>query len=177
MRRAIHPDFPDYFVRDDGLVERRTEGHHTHPGDVLKGRVLASGYRQFKLVRRDGKQAAIRANRLVCGAFHGAPRDSEMQAAHRNGRRLDDRPENLYWATPQQNKHDSIRHGTSVSGRRVRNQHGDAKLSPEAVAEIRATYTGARGDLIGLARKFGVGRTCIKNVLAGATWASEVPFE
>lgn len=171
MRKIIHPEFPDYFVLEDGTVERRNDGAHGRKaGSILSGRVLKSGYRQFKLCHRDGDQRLVRANRLVCEAFHGPPPTSVHQAAHKNGINLDNRESNLYWATPKENKQDSIRHGTYAHGGRASNQHGRAKLSEDKVIKIRANYSGTRGEIRRLAIEFGVGLTAIKNVLEGKTW-------
>lgn len=171
MRKVVHPDFPEYFVRDDGLVERRFDSRkYQKAGSVLYGRVLASGYRQFKLVGNDGKPYLVRDNRLVAIAFHGPAPTKTHQSAHKNGDRLDNRPENLYWATPKQNKRDAIRHGTAVHGEAVVNQHGPAKITREIVMDIRADYTGTRGEITQLARKYGVYPTCIQKILSGETW-------
>lgn len=172
MRKVIHPDFPEYFIRDDGLVERAVDSKkYQKAGEILAGRILKkSGYRQFKLVGADGKRRLIRANRLVCEAFHGSAPTPKHHAAHENGIRLDNRPDNLYWATPRQNKQDSFRHGTAVFGERVANQHGPAKITPEIVQDIRAEYTGAKGELLRFAARYGVVPTCIHKIVSGQTW-------
>lgn len=171
MHKVVHPEFPQYFVRADGFVERATDSlRASKAGDLLSGRVLASGYRQFKLRDRDGTARHVRANRLVSEAFHGPAPTPRHHSAHKNGDRLDNREENLYWATPRQNKRDAFRHGTAVFGPTVVNQHGPAKITVDAVLDIRADYTGARGELIMFAKRYGVGTTCIKNIVAGRTW-------
>jgi len=171
LKKVTHPEFPEYFIRSDGSVERAIDGkRNSKAGDILRGRVLTSGYRQFKLKRRDGTKAAVRANRLVCEAFHGSPPSPTHHAAHKNGIRLDNRKDNLYWATPLQNKRDSLVHGTAVFGETVINQHGPAKITRQIVMDIRAEYTGRRGEIIGFARRYGVQRTCIQNIVSGQTW-------
>jgi hypothetical protein len=172
MRKVIHPGFPNYFIRDDGLVERRVDGRrHQKAGLVLYGRVLASGYRQFNLRDGNGCKRLVRGNRLVCEAFHGPAPTSDHHAAHRNGVRLDNVPPNLYWATATENKRDSIMHGTAVRGERTVNQHGPAKLTESAIHSIRAEYTGTRGDLVRIAAMFGVYPSCIHKIVSGQTWA------
>ena len=171
MRKVRHPRFPQYLIREDGLVERAVDGKKYHKaGDILRGRILASGYRQFTLRDANCARCQVRANRLVCEAFHGLAPLLGHHAAHRNGKRLDDRPANLYWATPAENKSDSVRHGTSVQGMAVVNQHGRAKFTDEDIILIRAAYTGARGDLVRLAREHGVYPTCIQKIVTGQTW-------
>ena len=171
MRKVIHPKFPDYFVRSDGSVERRFDNQkYRKAGDILAGRILQSGYRQYNLRDRDGGPRLIRANRLVCEAFYGPAPSGKSHAAHRNGVRLDNRVENLYWASVQENIDDQVRHGTKARGIRISNQHGPAKISDDDVRVIRASYSGVRGDLVRLARQFGVYPTCIQKIVARTTW-------
>lgn len=51
-------------------------------------------------------------HRLVCEAFHGPAPADKPWALHRNGDHRDNRAENLYWGSPQDNVDDMIRHGT-----------------------------------------------------------------
>lgn len=56
MRKKQHQEFPEYLVRSDGFVERRVDScRYQKAGDILKGRILESGYRQFKLCHADGR--------------------------------------------------------------------------------------------------------------------------
>ena len=55
-------------------------------------------------------------------------------------------------------------------GERVANQHGKAKLNQIAVSAILEKYRGEKGDLVRLAKEFGVGPTCIQKVVSGVTW-------
>ena len=170
--RAQHPAFPDYWVHSDGSISRAVDSRkYNKAGFSFVGRILKSGYRQTKLIDRAGLQKFVRVNRLVCEAFHGPAPTDQHQAAHKNGVRADNRAENLYWATPKENKADSIRHGTSVRGVTARNQHGSAKLTPETVVEIRQSYFGRRGDLVALSRKFGTCTGNIYRVVKGESWA------
>lgn len=165
--KVIHQLFPDYLIGEDGTVERRVDSrHYQKAGRIIRGRVLRSGYRQFNLVGMDGRKHLVRGNRLVCEAYHGPPPTAAHHAAHKDGDRLNDTPENLYWATPKENKADSIRHGTATRGERVANR----KLTDEAVRIIRATYTGRKGELVSLAKRFGVVSTCIQKVVTRQTW-------
>lgn len=172
MRKRKHQTYPDYFVREDGLVERAVDSkRYQKAGDLVMGRVLASGYRQFKLVDAEGAKRMVRANRLVCEVFHGPAPSPRHQAAHKDGVRLNNCADNLYWATPMENKMDSIRHGTSVRGETCANQHGPAKLTAADVLSMRAAYSGKRGELVRFADKHGVHPTCVRKAIFGETWA------
>jgi uncharacterized protein YjcR len=48
--------------------------------------------------------------------------------------------------------------------------HHSAKLTAATVREIRADYTGTRGEVKALAEKYGVRRTTISSILARRTW-------
>lgn len=100
-------------------------------------------------------------HRLVLEAFAG-PCPQGMEACHNNGIRSDNRwPTNLRWDTPKRNHMDKLRHGTQRRGER----QGNAKLTADAVATIRASRTSK--DLAGL---FGVTTKTIKSVRRRATW-------
>lgn len=171
MLRVIHPDFPEYFVWEDGTVERAVDSRrYTKAGDIMRGRVLVSGYRQFNLINKDGNRTLIRANRLVCEAFHGPAPSTAHHAAHSDGVKLNNRQENLYWATPKENMADRAKHGTQVKGETAWNQFGRSKLTAAMVAQIRSEYRGERGQVAQLARRFGVSCSGMQNVVSGKTW-------
>lgn len=171
MRKVVHPEFPEYFIRDDGRIERRVDSkRYQKAGEVLEGRVLCSGYRQHKLVDRNGVKRLVRTNRLICEAFHGPPPTAEHHAAHKNGVRLDNQPDNLEWATPLSNMRDRSRHGTQARGRTAANQYGKSPLTDEAVREIRASYSGSSGEIAELAIRYGMSHTGMSNIVHGRTW-------
>lgn len=170
MRSVILPAFPDYEIFEDGSIERVRSVLNGAVGPIV-GRVLNSGYRQFKLVDAVGSRRAVRANRLVCEAFHGAPPTDAHHAAHLNGDRLDNRASNLAWKTPIENATDRDAHGTTARGAKVKNQFGTSPLTEERVAAARASFRGARGDLTRLSREYGVTRSAMARVLSGEAWA------
>lgn len=167
MRKVVHPDFPEYFVREDGFVERRVDSKmYQKAGDLLRGRVLGSGYRQFNMLDHNGRKRLVRANRLVCEAFHGPAPTPIHHAAHNNGARLDNRPDNLRWALPAENMRDRTRHGTQRHG----GTHPKAILTDQAVREIRSEYTGEMGQIAYLARKYGMSHSGMSSVVHGRLW-------
>lgn len=76
------------------------------------------------------------ASRVMCELAHGAPRLPAAEAAHSCGRGHLGcvHPKHLRWATPKQNAHDKLAHGTVVKGER----HGNAKLTAADVRAIRS---------------------------------------
>lgn len=51
-------------------------------------------------------------------------------------------------------------------------QHHSARMKDSEVAEMRAAYTGARGEKASFARKYGVSQQAVTNILAGRTRVS-----
>ena len=100
--------YPNYEVSDLGRIWSRPR-----PGS--KGGVLKPyfnkrvGYLYITLTL-DGVQKDFRVNRLVCRAFHGAPRKGQ-DARHWDGNPLNNSAANLLWGTQKENMEDMRRHG------------------------------------------------------------------
>ena len=77
-------------------------------------------------------------HKLVLSSFKGARPDG-MVCRHLNGNAHDNRLCNLCWGTPQENVHDSIKHGTSICLRKGEHS-ATAKLTNKEVKEIRLLY-------------------------------------
>jgi len=100
-----------------GLINYRADkrgnihSNHFGPWKQLKNYLGYKGYFYVNVWTR-GKVRHARVHRLVCEAFHGLPPTTKHQASHLNGIKTDNRPKNLAWATPSENKgYDSIRIG------------------------------------------------------------------
>lgn len=99
-------------------------------------------------------------------AFHGLPPFDGAEAAHRNGDRADNRPDNIRWATHAENEADKIDHGTLMVGSR----HTNSKITEGDVIAMRARRK-AGETLDAIASDFGI---CFQNVdliCRGKTWA------
>lgn len=132
---------PDYEVSDRGRVRRCTpDWQGKYLGRILKPS-LSRGYHRY-LLCVGGRHINRTAHSLVCIAFNGPKPSPEMHCAHKDGDRLNNTPENLYWATPLENAADRDRHGRTHRGPRrpeaiARLPRGDrhySKIKPEAVA-------------------------------------------
>lgn len=112
----------------------------------------------------DGKYRNV--NRIVCERRNGPPPTPQHEAAHScgNGHNGCCNGKHLRWATSEENKADMAEHGT----RPVGEKNGIAKLTAEAVREIRASK--ARGDGYKLARRFNVSEATISRVRRGHLW-------
>ena len=150
--------FPDYRVSRSGIVESGKQGGwrrltlHRH----------RSGYVHATLYK-NGRAHTVPVHRLVLAAFVGAcPHGYE--AAHNNGRRNDNRVNNLRWASSSDNKADRWRHGTMPIGAR----NGRAKLTRVQVLAIgRALEHTPRAIL---AARYDVTVRTIGRIANGETW-------
>jgi len=86
-------------------------------------------------------------------------------AAHRDGNHLNNRSDNLYWATHQENERDKREHGRALEGSR----HHQAKLTEDHVLRIRSRLKDGEPGR-DLAREFGVTETTISYIKHRKTW-------
>ncbi len=87
-----------------------------------------------------------------------------MQGLHRNGIPDDNRVENLYWGTHQQNMNDMVAHGNSVRGER----NHRAVLTERDVYLINRMSEYMKESEI--AEVFATSKTAINFALSGRTW-------
>lgn len=165
----IIPSFSLYEASSAGRIRR---------GGTNRVRALhgnGRGYLKTSLWVR-GEEFNCYVHRLVCEAFHGPAPIPKMDAAHANGVRDDNRPDNLRWATRSANNLDRRNTGTAPLGER----NVLSKLTDDAVREIRKAYSEGprssggkrvrKGVLAALSEKFGVAPSRITAVARGACW-------
>ena len=159
----------------EGLYEIEIEGdtawivslnyNKTGKRKRLAMRVGIRGYALARLSRR-GRSFENSVHILVCQAFHGLKPEPKSHAAHRNDVKTDNRPSNLYWASPEENYRDRDRNGKTPRG----SQNGATKLTSDEVLEIRRAYVAKELRQYELADKFGVHRTTIRDILYRKIW-------
>lgn len=155
------PDFEGlYAISDLGRVMSLRRGR------ILKPGLNTSGYHQVCLFWTKKRKQMRVVGRTVLEAFTGERYDwREMHAAHRNGKRTDNRLANLYWATISENHLDKRKHGTNYIGTR----HYAAKLNPEKVREIRKLLAkGIKRAVI--AKQYGIRVQSLMALESGRTW-------
>lgn len=132
----------------------------------LRGRIIrpapgSGGYRRFVAAG----QVDVQVNRAVAIAFHGLPPSERHEAAHLDGDKTNNRPDNLVWATPRQNASHMLVHDTRLRGEK----------SPSTIlrdADIPAIF-GAylEGEsLTDIARAFGISRSAASRILRRESW-------
>ena len=129
------------------------------------GRILspfrARGYLRIKLCNGTGRKNYT-LHRLIADAFLVKDCDRNV-VNHKNGNRLDNRAENLEWVTTKEN----WVHAYTVLGRR--NLVGVAKLTPDAVREIRQALPKRIFEEFSIKHK--ITPIAVFNATMGISWA------
>lgn len=148
-----------------GLTRNGKPRPYFRRGKVLAPAKSRKGYLAVNLKHPDRPGATREIHRLVCSAFHGPPATHNLHAAHTDGDKTNNRPENLRWATPKQNQADQYRHGT----RRLGEQHPMATLTDAEVILIRdmASRGVVQADI---ARAMGVSQRQVSKIVLRRTW-------
>ncbi len=140
----------------------------------MKGRVLKpriNTHRQNRctvVLNKEGNATYAYISRLVLMAFVGPPPEKH-DAAHWDGNTMNNRLDNLRWATVSQNMQDKNRHGTAPRG----SHNAMSKLTEEQVAHIRASYRRNSyhdSNALELACQFNVSRGVILQIIKQTAW-------
>ena len=165
--KPVHGYDGNYSIADDGHVRRDTVRTCARKGTVLKEIIDRDGYARvsLSLPGRGGRQHVV--HRLVWEAFHEAiPKG--LQINHINGRRQDNRLENLELVTCSEN----IRHAIQVLGRDYGGANNpSARLTAIEVVQIRKEVAQGckRADV---ALRFGITTVMLRNITTGKSWTS-----
>ena len=153
------PDMPGCFASERGDI-RGPEGRirsQSPSGSGLYMRVTIG-------------DIGFRVNRLVCAAFHGRAPTSKHEAAHRDGKKLNNSARNLFWKTRVENEQDKVQHGTYRRG--IRKAGADHRLSK--LTEIqRRQVKEATGLQREIAARFGITQPLVSMIKSGLySWQS-----
>lgn len=113
-----HPDHPSYEFSNLGRARSFCNGSKPR---LISGYILR-GHRRIELRGENGfARTQTMLHRLIAELFWGpCPNDKDV-VCHRNGDPDDNRADNLYWGTFQENSFDRHNHnGTSKGGKRSR---------------------------------------------------------
>lgn len=120
-------------------------------------------YRLF-IIRHKNKRKVVYVHTAILESFL-CPRPKGHQGCHNNGNSLDNRLENLRWATPLENTLDKNKHGTMHKGEEI----FSAKLNKIKVKEIRKRYSNGEKAKY-LAKEYGINWRTIYSVVLRETW-------
>jgi len=154
-----------YDVSDRGRVRSHHKiGRPTKSG-ILSQQTNGKGYKRVRLaVRCVGFSIVV--HRLVLDAFVGPPPSVIHQANHKNGKKADNRVENLEWVTPVENNAHSVALG--LWHPHVGENHGRHKLKETDIPVIRALQ--GKSTPRQVADKYGVTPTAIKLIWRRINW-------
>jgi hypothetical protein len=147
--------------REERVVDVRHGAKATIKEMILSPKKSSNGYFNICL-RTAGVRNAYLVHRLVLLAFRGRPPENFV-ACHLNGRRDDNRLENLRWDTQSGNMRDKIAHGTSAHGER----NNRAKLTAATVAAISMDTR----RLHEISKEYGVTIATCSAIKNGKVWA------
>lgn len=151
------PGFPLYLAREDGEIvslQKKTPR-------VLARRPHRGGYVLATLCNDEGQVTSV-AHRFIASAFVPNP-DNLPCVRHLDGDQQNNRPSNLAWGSYEDNEADKIGHG--------RRRYGTAKMKLNREDREQIERLAAEGHPPkDLAERFGVHRSTITRLLAGATW-------
>lgn len=123
-------------------------------------------YDYVYLTTGDNTHGSRSVHRLVCEAFNGSPETGKV-CRHLDGKPSNNHYTNLAWGTPEENMQDAKRHGTTTYGEKnVR-----AKLTSDAVLEIRRRFKEGGITQANLGKLYGVSRPAVGLILSGQRWA------
>jgi hypothetical protein len=153
-----------YEVSDHGRVRRTGASPYAKPGRILKPALAGRGYHRVTLYWA-GRPQLVYIHGLVAEAFLG-PRPAKHEVNHRDGNKTHNAAGNLEYVTPLGNSQHAVQTGLWPLGE----QHHNAKLTAEQVAEIRRRYVPRAYSMARLAREFGVCAETIHRIVRGTAW-------
>ena len=128
------PGYGRYEASVFGQIRRAAAGHGSMPGHVLRHKTVASGHMYVNIAPDNGPVRSMAVHRAIALAFVGPSPSRDHMVCHKNDLPADNRPENLYWGTSQDNADD-----------RVRNTPKPLEREKIPVKEERLTQKVARG--------------------------------
>ncbi len=154
-----------YEVSNKGRIRRVVEQPQNRfkKGYVLKPDTVRGGYLRVTLTKRK-KTKRHMAHRLMLTAFVGPPPEGH-EANHIDGRKKNNKLENLEWVTRSENH----LHACRVLGKRQGPKNGRAKLTTAQAIEIKKRLK-AGDSLLCLARKFNISEAAIWQIRRGKNW-------
>ncbi len=148
-----------------GRIRRAAAARGTRPRRILRPRSNRWGY-LLVAISLAGSEKHRFVHRLVAETFVGPPPDCRSQINHLSGDKHDNRPANLEWAGAATNMRHAATLGLVARGQRNRS----ARLKEQEVLAIRdlaAASTSQRE----IARRLGVPRSTVGDVVRGRAWA------
>jgi len=158
------PGYDGVYVIDKLGQVRRVKLHgSSDKNGSIKPSITNRGYVRVALYK-NGKVSLHSVHRLMMLTFVG---DSELEVNHINGKKIDNRLENLEYVT----RSDNEIHRARVLKLNVGEDHGNSKLTNNQVLEIRAKSTPYyHGVYARIAKEYNVTPECVSMVARRITY-------
>lgn len=154
---------PGYEGRYSATPDGEIYSHAT--GEVRKSFLMNAGYLMLTL-SKNGRKRSITVHKLVALAYLGERPPGDIHVNHKDGNKLNNRPENLEYVTRSKNCQHAVRNGlTAVPGRkgdifplrvlgrlamgwRIKDIAASLDVSPHTISRIKYGHTYA--DVTGI---------------------------
>ena len=161
MKWVKIPDFPRYFINEDGEVLSKARYKQ---GRRLKPVLHHEGY-YFVTLRKDGQSFHRNVHKLLALVFIGPPPSEKHEVNHRDGNKVNNAISNLEWVTHAENMAHAAAYGLYQRGEK----HSNARLKRHQVAEIKLRLS--RGERPReIARHYDISDGSIYAIEKGANW-------
>lgn len=149
----------------EGLYEVSSMGSVRSKLGLLKPTITPTGYLRVALYKQKSRKNFV-VHRIVAIAF--LQQNGNPMVCHKDGNKVNNNFENLYWGTHADNVSDSARLKAFASGE----DHGCAKLNRAQIAEIKKLYIPKHRtySLVKLSKKYGVHVTTLSRIIRGKNW-------
>ena len=162
-----------YQVSDLGRVKSlereimRSDGKPTYQKECILKPKIDRGYYRVGL-RLEGIKKHFAVHRLVALSFNIPNPENKRTVDHKNEDKLDNRLENLRWATQKEQIGYAMATGTFKikRGEKV----GGSKLTEKQVLEIREKYVPRKYSQYKLAKEYGVNVMTVSDIILRKTW-------
>lgn len=171
------PDYEDYYQvstsggirsKDRKVLSKNQFGAYEmlRKGKVLKVTKTKQGYGEVKLTNSEGSCSTYKIHRIIASAFIPNPLE-KSQVNHIDGNKLNNRVDNLEWATPSENTQHAYDTGLIC---RKGSKQSSSVLKECDIPFIRlwVEYGYRYKDI---AEAFGVGSTSIGNIMTKVAWS------
>lgn len=161
--------YEGYKVSNLGRVKRVADGQGAVVGRILKLQVTSDGRSLMASLCERGMQKWFLVHRLVLEAFVG-PCPEGCECNHKDGDPKNNHLENLEWVTALENMRHAIEVLGSYLGRHVGSSNPSAKLTENAVREIRRLYKVGEWSTCELADIYGISQSGVAKIVRRETW-------
>lgn len=155
------PGYTNYYITLDGEI------FSLYLGKVLKPDIGNNGYGRVTLYK-SGKACRMSNHRIVADACVPNP-NRYPQVNHKDGVKMNNKPENLEWCTGRQNKAHAYRIGLQKPTRGEKS--GMAVLNDKKVVAIRKKYGDGGVSMKELAERYSVTTMTVFFIVHRKTWA------